>query len=72
MLSYGMFLDGITYASMARNMAQNSGSFWRPYYTATVAPRFYDQSPSGFWLQSWAYRLLFTLQDETDEMLPPS
>lgn len=57
MLSHGMFLDGITYASIARNMAQNYGSFWRPYYTATVAPSFYDQPPLGFWLQSWAYRL---------------
>jgi 4-amino-4-deoxy-L-arabinose transferase-like glycosyltransferase len=57
MLSYGMFLDGIVYASIARNMADNYGSFWQPYYTATVAPVFYDHPPLGFWLQSWAYRL---------------
>ena len=57
MLSYGMFLDGITYASIARNMADNYGSFWRPYYTATVGPLFYEHPPLGFWLQSWAYRL---------------
>jgi len=52
-----MFLDGIAYASIARNMAENYGSFWRPYYTATFAPIFYDQPPLGYWLQSWAYRL---------------
>src|SRR6266852_7226573 len=57
MLSYGMFLDGVTYASMARNMAENYGSFWQPYYTATVYPTFYEHPPLGFWLQSWAYRL---------------
>src|SRR5438270_12380916 len=57
MLSHGMFVDGITYASVARNMAENYGSFWRPYYTATVYPIFYEQPPLGFWLQSWAYRL---------------
>ena len=57
LLSYGMFVDGIVYASIARNMAENYGSFWRPYYTATVAPVFSDQPPLGFWLQSWAYRL---------------
>jgi 4-amino-4-deoxy-L-arabinose transferase-like glycosyltransferase len=57
MLSYGMFLDGIVYASIARNMADHHGSFWQPYYTATVAPVFYDHPPLGFWLQSWAYRL---------------
>jgi dolichyl-phosphate-mannose-protein mannosyltransferase len=57
MLTYGMFVDGVTYASIARNMAENYGSFWRPYYTATVYPTFYEHPPLGFWLQSWAYRL---------------
>lgn len=57
LLSYGMFLDGVAYASMARNMAENYGSFWQPYYTATVYPTFYEHPPLGFWLQSWAYRL---------------
>jgi len=52
-----MFLDGVTYASIARNMAENYGSFWQPYYTATVYPTFYEHPPLGFWLQSWAYRL---------------
>jgi 4-amino-4-deoxy-L-arabinose transferase-like glycosyltransferase len=57
MLSDGMFIDGIVYASIARNMAENYGSFWQPYYTATVYPTFYEHPPLGFWLQSWAYRL---------------
>jgi 4-amino-4-deoxy-L-arabinose transferase-like glycosyltransferase len=57
MLSYGMFIDGIVYASIARNMAENYGSFWQPYYTATVYPTFYEHPPLAFWLQSWAYRL---------------
>jgi 4-amino-4-deoxy-L-arabinose transferase-like glycosyltransferase len=57
MLSHGMFLDGVAHASIARNLAENYGSFWRPYYTATVYPIFYEQPPLGFWLQSWAYRL---------------
>ena len=57
MLSYGMFIDGVVYASIARNMAENYGSFWQPYYTATVYPIFYEHPPLGFWLQSWAYRL---------------
>jgi len=57
MLSHGMFLDGIGYASIARNMAEHYGSFWRPSYTATVFPVFDEKPPLGFWLQSWAYRL---------------
>jgi hypothetical protein len=57
MLSYGMFMDGVVYASIARNMAENYGSFWQPYYTTTAYPIFYEHPPLGFWLQSWAYRL---------------
>ena len=57
MLSYGMFMDGVVYASIARNMAEHYGSFWQPYYTATAYPIFYEHPPLGFWLQSWAYRL---------------
>ena len=57
MLTHGMFVDGLTYASIARNMAENYGSFWRPYYTATAYPTFYEHPPLGFWLQSWMYRL---------------
>ena len=57
MLSHGMFMDGVVYASIARNMAENYGNFWQPYYTETVYPIFYEHPPLGFWLQSWAYRL---------------
>lgn len=52
-----MFLDGVTYASIARNLAENYGSFWRPYYTSTIYPAFYEHPPLGLWLQAWAYRL---------------
>jgi 4-amino-4-deoxy-L-arabinose transferase-like glycosyltransferase len=57
LLSYGMFLDGVTYASIARNLAQGFGSFWRLYYTDMVYPQFYQHPPLGFFLQSFAYRI---------------
>ncbi|MBM3223797.1 MAG: hypothetical protein FJZ47_08365, partial [Candidatus Tectomicrobia bacterium] len=57
LLSYGMFVDGVTYASLARNLAEGYGSFWQPRYTETVYPMFYEHPPLGFWLQSWAYWL---------------
>src|SRR5579862_8436285 len=53
----GMFVDGVTYASIARNLALGRGSFWSPSYTATVYPRFYEHPPLGFWLQSWWFRI---------------
>ena len=54
----GMFVDGVTYASIARNLSEGRGSFWSPSYTATVYPQFHEHPPFGFWLQSWWFRVL--------------
>ncbi|MFQ5932091.1 MAG: hypothetical protein ACE5MM_06770, partial [Nitrospiraceae bacterium] len=56
-LKVGMFFDGVTFASIARNLAEGKGTFWAPYYTETVYPSFLEYLPLGFWLQSWVYRL---------------
>ncbi|MEP7308651.1 MAG: glycosyltransferase family 39 protein [Acidobacteriota bacterium] len=53
----GMFVDGVTYASIARNLAQGRGSFWSPAYTATLYPQFHEHPPLGFWLQSLWFRV---------------
>jgi 4-amino-4-deoxy-L-arabinose transferase-like glycosyltransferase len=53
-----MFVDGVTYASIARNLAEGRGTFWTPSYTATIYPEFYDHPPLGFWLQSLWFRML--------------
>ena len=53
----GMFVDGVTYASIARNLAAGRGSFWSPSYTATLYPVFHEHPPLGFWLQSWWFRM---------------
>ena len=52
----GMFLDGVTYACIAKNMANGLGSLTRPYYTATLYPAFYEQPPLALWLQSQFFR----------------
>jgi len=54
----GMFLDGVTYSSIARNMAEGRGRFWEPFYTATIYPTFHEHPPLGFWLQSLWFRVL--------------
>ena len=33
LLTEGMFFDGVTYASISRNMAEGQGTFWNPHYT---------------------------------------
>src|SRR6185295_5559267 len=54
----GMFLDGVTYASIARNLAAGRGRFWEPFYTATIYPAFHEHPPLAFWLQSLWFRVL--------------
>jgi 4-amino-4-deoxy-L-arabinose transferase-like glycosyltransferase len=54
----GMFVDGVTYASIARNLATGQGSFWSPFYTSTIYPQFHEHPPLGFWLQSLWFRVL--------------
>jgi hypothetical protein len=53
-----MFLDGVTYAAIARNLAQGRGRFWAPHYTATIYPAFHEHPPLAFWLQAQWFRVL--------------
>ena len=57
LMSHGMFLDGVTYATIARNMAHGLGSFWKMHYTQTLGAEFYGHPPLGIWLQSLAFRM---------------
>ena len=45
LLTEGMFFDGVTYASISRNMAQGQGTFWNPHYTQTLYPEFHQHPP---------------------------
>lgn len=55
--SDGMFLDGMIYAAISRNMAEGLGSLWKPYYTA-IFNEFYEHPPLAFWLESFFFRAL--------------
>ena len=52
LFSEGMFMDGIYYATIARNMAEGIGTFWDPTFTQTLGEHFYDHPPLAFGLQS--------------------
>lgn len=58
LFSKGMFFDGLTYATISRNMAIGKGTWWRPFYTETLAPEFYGHPPLVFWIQSQFFRVL--------------
>lgn len=53
----GMFLDGVTYGTISRNIAFGLGSFSAPHYTDTLFSVFYEQPPLALWLESWLFRL---------------
>jgi 4-amino-4-deoxy-L-arabinose transferase-like glycosyltransferase len=58
LVQQGMFLDGVSYACIARNMAIGLGDFSHPHYTTTLYPVCYEQPPLVYWLQSLFFRLL--------------
>ena len=54
----GMFVDGMTYAVVARNMALGIGSIWAPSLSDTIYARFFEQPPLGMALQAIAFALV--------------
>ena len=54
----GLFLDGLTYAAIAKNMANNKGTLWQPFYTESLFFSFYEHPPLGLYLQSLFFKVL--------------
>lgn len=52
----GMFLDGVTYATMSRNFAERISTTQKPMYTDLYP--FYEQPVLGFLIQSVFYKIL--------------
>jgi 4-amino-4-deoxy-L-arabinose transferase-like glycosyltransferase len=51
-----MFFDGVTYASISRNMAEGQGTFWNPYYTQTVYPEFRQHPPLALGMEALVFK----------------
>lgn len=58
LLTEGMFVDGVTYASISRNMAEGQGTFWNPHYTQTLYPEFRQHPPLALGMEALAFRAL--------------
>lgn len=65
----GMFYDGLSYASIARNMNDGVGTFWIPSYTPSIFPEFYKHPPFSFGLHRIFYHL-FGDQPWVDRIYP--
>lgn len=57
LFTMGMFTDGLTYASIARNLSQGIGSFWQPHYTNSLLPHFYGHPPLAIGIQSLVFSI---------------
>ncbi|MFC1546215.1 ArnT family glycosyltransferase [bacterium] len=53
--SIGMFFDGVTYAVIARNLAEGTGTFFSPAY---ITPNFYEHPMLMCFLESIFFRIL--------------
>ena len=56
LLTEGMFVDGVTYASISRNMAEGQGTFWNPHYTQTLYAEFRQHPPLALGLEALAFK----------------
>jgi len=57
LLSNGMFLDGLIYSTVSKNLANGLGTFWNPHFTSTCLPEFHEHPPLVFGIQSLFFRL---------------
>ncbi|MEO1627822.1 MAG: hypothetical protein AAFV25_21920, partial [Bacteroidota bacterium] len=52
LLEQSMFVDGLWYAAISRNLAQGQGSFWHPHFSALIFSEFHEHPPLVFGLQA--------------------
>lgn len=57
-LSIGMFMDGLLYADISKNLARGIGSFWDLKLTETFNSHFNGHPPLAFGLQSLFFKIL--------------
>lgn len=56
--SNGMFLDGLIYSTVSKNLADGIGTFWNPHFTTTCLPDFHEHPPLAFGIQSIFFTVL--------------
>jgi len=52
-----MYIDGVWYAVISRNMSQGIGSFWFPRFSETFFSDFHEHPPLMFGIQSWYFSI---------------
>lgn len=57
LFSEGMFMDGLIYAGVSRNLAFGLGDFWNLHFSQTFATEFRGHPPLVFYLQSLFFKI---------------
>jgi hypothetical protein len=61
LVQQGMFMDGIQYACVSKNLAEGYGSFWfpflSPFWCQNGAFHFFEHPPLFYWCESWFFRI---------------
>ncbi len=60
-LTEGMFMDGLYYATISRNLSEGLGTFWQPQFTVTNNVEFYGHPPLALGLESLFFHFGNTL-----------
>jgi len=53
----GMFMDGMLYTCVAKNLSEGHGSFWFPHFSKNMLDFFDQQPPLGFGIQAVFFKL---------------
>ena len=53
----GMFMDGMIYTSVGKNLANDIGTFWQPHFSKTLMPSYHEQPPLMLGIVSIFFKL---------------
>lgn len=54
----GMFMDGMIYVTVSKNLAEGLGTFWDPYFSQTYLTSYHEQPPLYFGLLALFFKIL--------------
>jgi 4-amino-4-deoxy-L-arabinose transferase-like glycosyltransferase len=57
LLANGMFLDGLIYSTVSKNLSLGIGTFWNPHFSATLLQSFHEHPPLAFGIQSIFFKI---------------
>jgi 4-amino-4-deoxy-L-arabinose transferase-like glycosyltransferase len=52
-----MFMDGLIYGSISKNLANNLGTFWSPHFSTTLFNEFYEHPPLALGMEAIFFRI---------------